>query len=536
MPETLHVPVVVVGAGPVGLAVANLLGQDGVDVLVMERNSATVDHPRAIVLDDEGARTLQAFGAVDAFLRHTIEGDGARYFDDDGHCFGVVGAGPRSYGFAKRHFMYQPELEIALVENMKRFPSATLRFGWNVTGIDQDKSGVTLACDTPDGPRTVRCDWLLACDGGRSSIRQWLGIDFVGSTYEQDWIVLDLKTDPDHANHSRFFCSTARPAVSVPAPRGGRRYEFMLLDGETGAEMLTDESIARLLSPYREFHKEDVIRRAIYTFHARIASRMRQGRVLLLGDAAHLTPPFAGQGMNAGLRDAHNVAWKLGMLLKGHADASVLDSYDEERRKPAWSMIQLAVAMGQVVMPKGADQIALRGMLLKMLEAFPGAQDYFLQMRFKPAPRYDSGLFVDIDRQPYEASLVGQMIPQPLVKISSGRTVRIDDVLGPGFALIAQNESDAAVLAALSHPLWRQLKPALVHLGSGDVSVPGAGSVLGVTAADGFVRPLRTHRDQIILVRPDRYVAGAFFAADEYAFAERFQEILHSRVPQRMSA
>ena len=535
MTEALHVPVVVVGAGPVGLAVANLLAQDGIEVVVVERNASTVDHPRAIVLDDEGARTLQAFGAADSFLRHTIEGDGARYFDDSGHCFGIVGAGPRTYGFAKRHFMYQPELEVALVDNLKRFPDAELRFGWNVTGLNQDGAGVTIACDTPEGNRTIRCDWLLACDGGRSPIRQWLGIDFVGSTYQQDWIVLDLKADPDHVNYSRFFCSTARPAVSVPAPRGGRRYEFMLLDGETGAEMLTDESIARLIAPYREFTKDDIIRRAIYTFHARIASRMRQGRVLLLGDAAHLTPPFAGQGMNAGLRDAHNVAWKLGLLVKGLADASVLDSYDEERRKPAWAMIQLAVAMGQVVMPKGADQIAMRGMLLKMLEAFPGAQDYFLQMRFKPAPRYDGGLFVDIDRQPYEASLVGQMLPQPLVKLASGRSVRFDEVLGSGFALIAQSESDASALAALTHPLWQQIKPALVHLGV-EKAASARDPVVGVTAADDFVRPLRTHRDQILLVRPDRYVAGAFFAADEYAFAERFRQLLQSRAAARMSA
>ena len=536
MTEVLHVPVVVVGAGPVGLTVANLLGQNGIDVLVVERNPATVDHPRAIVLDDEGARTLQAFGLADGFLQHTIEGDGARYFDDNGQCFGVVGAGPRTYGFAKRHFMYQPELEAELVRSLHRFPSADLRFGYNVTGINQDLSGVTIACATPEGTETIRCDWLLACDGGRSSTRQWLGIDFVGSTYEQDWIVLDLKTDPDRVNYSRFYCSTSRPAVSVPAPRGGRRYEFMLLDGESGAKMLTDESIDRLLAPYREFRKEDVIRRAIYTFHARIASRMRQGRVLLLGDAAHSTPPFAGQGMNAGLRDAHNVAWKLSMLVGGLADASVLDSYDEERRDPAWAMIQLAVAMGQVVMPKGAEQIAFRAMLVKMLESFPGAQDYFLQMKFKPAPRYDGGLFVDIDCQPYEASLVGRMMPQPVVKLSTGKTVQFDDVLGSGFALIAQNEKDAAALSKLKHPLWQQLKPSLVHFASSEKLVSTEGPVTAVAAMDEFARPIRTHRDQIILVRPDRYVAGAFFAADEYDFAERFQQLLQSRPAERMSA
>jgi 3-(3-hydroxy-phenyl)propionate hydroxylase len=536
MTKVTHVPIVIVGAGPVGLAVGNLLGQQGLTTLVIERNAATVDHPRAIVLDDEGARTLQAFGAADDFLGHTIEGDGARYFDDDGKCFATVGAGAKPYGFAKRHFMYQPELERALVENMRRFPSAELRFGRTVTGIAQDPSGVTIECATADGPQTIRCDWLLACDGGRSSIRQWLGIDFVGSTYEQDWIVLDLDNDPDHANYSRFYCSTSRPAVSVPAPRGGRRFEFMLQDGETGADMLTDAALSKLLAPYRPFRPEDVIRRAIYTFHARIAARMRQGRVLLLGDAAHSTPPFAGQGMNAGLRDAHNVAWKIGLLAKGLADESILDSYDEERRDPAWAMIQLAVAMGQVIMPKGAEQVGLRAMLLKMLESFPGAQDYFLQMKFKPTPRYDGGLFVDLDCQPYEASLVGQMLPQPAVKLSSGKSFKLDDVLGGGFALIAQDDGGAAALANLTHPLWQQLAPSRVHLLPGETATAGAAGITTAVAADGFVRPIRTHRDQILLVRPDRYVAGAFAPAQEFAFAERFRQVLTNQARQRLSA
>ena len=261
---------------------------------------------------------------------------------------------------------------------------------------------------------------------------------------------------------------------------------------------------------------------------------MRSGRVLLLGDAAHLTPPFAGQGMNAGLRDAHNVAWKLSLVLKGLATPAILDSYDHERRNPAWSMIQLAVAMGQLVMPKGPEQIALRAMLLKMLESFPGAQDYFLQMKFKPKPRYDNGLFVDIDRQPYPASLVGEMLPQPAVTIA-GRQVKLDDLLGPGFALVAQNAASAAALGRLTHPLWRALAPSLVYLSAR--TPPAAGTDIQVaTPADEFIRPLLAHRDQIVLIRPDRYVAGAFDPAGEFAFTEAFQRLLSEPACQKLSA
>lgn len=532
MTKVLHVPVVIVGAGPVGLATANLLGQDCIETLVLERNSTTVDHPRAIVLDDEGARTLQAFGAAESFLEKTIEGDGARYYDDHGDCFGVVGAGPRTYGFAKRHFMYQPELEQALVESLGRFPACTLRFNHTATGVKLDTNGVTVACETPDGPMTVRCDWLLACDGGRSPIREWLGIGFSGSTYAQDWIVLDLADDSDDANFSRFFCNTTRPAVSVPAPRGGRRYEFMLQDGETSEQMLSDDSLSRLLRPYRTFRSDQVLRRAVYRFHARIADRMRDGRVLLLGDAAHLTPPFAGQGMNAGLRDAQNVAWKLSLVIKGLATPAILDSYDAERRKPAWSMIQLAVAMGQLVMPKGPEQIALRAMLLKMLESFPDAQDYFLQMKFKPKPRYDNGLFVDIDRPPYPASLVGEMLPQPAVSVS-GRLAKLDDLLGPGFALLAQNQAGATTLSRLNHPLWRTLTPSLVHLSANPAaSVPG---VQTAAPSDEFIHPLLAHRDQVILIRPDRYVAGAFDPNAEFSFTDAFNRLLRGPARQKLS-
>ena len=533
MTNAIHIPVVIVGAGPVGLAAANLLGQDGIETLILERNSATVDHPRAIVLDDEGARTLHAFGAAESFLRKTIEGNGARYYDENGDCFGRVGAGPRTYGFAKRHFMYQPELEQALVESLARFPACTLRFGCNVVAITQEVNGILLSCETPEGALSVRCDWLLACDGGRSPIREQLGIGFAGSTYAQDWIVLDLAEDADDANFSRFFCSTARPAVSVPAPRGGRRYEFMLQDGETSEEMLTDESLTRLLAPYRAFRPDQVLRRAVYRFHARIAERMRMGRVLLLGDAAHLTPPFAGQGMNAGLRDAHNVAWKLALVLKGLAAPAILDSYDQERRNPAWSMIQLAVAMGQLVMPKGPEQIALRSMLLTMLELFPGAQDYFLQMKFKPKPRYDDGLFVDIDRQPYPASLVGEMLPQPAVSVS-GRAAKLDDLLGPGFALLAQNQAGATTLSRLTHPLWRKLAPSLIHLSTSPAG--GAPEVQGAVPTDEFIRLLLAHRDQLILIRPDRYVAGAFSQGGEAAFADAFERLLTEPACQRLSA
>jgi 3-(3-hydroxy-phenyl)propionate hydroxylase len=534
MNERFEYPAIIVGAGPTGLTLANLLGSYGVETLILERNPATMDIPRAIVLDDEGARTLQAFGAED-FLCETIEGDGARYIDDNGQVFATIGAGARTYGFAKRHFMLQPELEQALVRNLEHFPSVDLQFSANMESFRPDPLGVSVEYSHAGTRRTVRTKWLLACDGGRSGIRQTLGIDFEGGTYEQDWAVIDTVRDADQTNYSKFYCNVERPAVSVPAPHGGRRYEFMLQEGEDHERILSDESLAALLQPFRPFVREDILRRVVYTFHARIASKFRLGRVLLLGDAAHLTPPFAGQGMNAGLRDAHNVAWKIAAVISGMAGESLLDTYQLERRDPAWAMIQLAVAMGQVVMPKGAEQVQFRNLLLKALEPFPGVRDYFLQMRFKPKPRYDTGFFVNIDAQRYEASLVGEMLPQPEVHRADGAQTKLDDLLGRGFALIAQDAAGERAILGLRHPVWNDLKPQLVSLARRGTAEKA--TLRRAALVDSEIsRPLLTHRDQILLIRPDRYVCGAFSHGEETAFGDAVARLLSAEQVWRLSA
>ena len=201
---------------------------------------------------------------------------------------------------------------------------------------------------------------------------------------------MDLHRDADQEPVSKFFCDPARPWVSIPTTFGGRRYEFMLLPGETADEMLKFDTLQRLLAPIRPLAPEDIMRAVVYRFEARIAERWGEGRVWLAGDAAHLTPPFAGQGMNSGIRDAHNLAWKAVLVADG-ADPAILESYQAERRAPAKAMVQLAVAMGEVVMPVGQGKALFRDALMLGLERFPDARDYIIGMRFKPKPRYTDG-------------------------------------------------------------------------------------------------------------------------------------------------
>lgn len=508
--------VVIVGAGPTGLTTANLLARYGVDFILLDREPAPLNLPRAIVLDDEGARTVQTFGLHEAYLTHTREGVGSRYYDDHGVCFAETGAGPRNYGFAKRQFMFQPEFETALRERLAAARPEALRYSSEVVRFTQTPDHVQVQVKDSGGDfHTICTNWLLACDGGRSPIRESLGIPMSGSTYEADWIVVDTVNDPDETLFSKFFCSSKRPYVSVPSPNG-RRYEFMLLPGETREQVLAEPFLRSLLTPLRPYRASDILRKTVYTFHARMANRFRVGRVLLMGDAAHLTPPFAGQGMNAGLRDAHNVAWKIAAIERGGAHPEIVASYDVERRKPAWDMIQLAVAMGSIVMPMDQNQLVFRDLLLKALEPFPNVRDYLIQMRFKPKPAYRAGLFLDLERQPFDASLVGEMLPQPTLAFAEGPT-RLDEVLGPGFALIAQDDAGAAWLSTLETKSFAGLPLAKLRLDP-------------ATAADAgevrTMRPLRAHRDQVMLVRPDRYCAAAAFVEEARSLLPRYSSLL----------
>ena len=509
-------PVAIVGAGPVGLSVANLLGEHAVPCILLERDAQTSTHPRAQSIDDESMRTLQSYGCAKTFESLTVPAAGSIYADGTGRIFARVGPGAKDYGFEKRRFMLQHRLDKTLLDNLNSYACVDVRFSSTVISVQTKPDGATLTLESGE---VIACRYLLACDGGQSLIRKSLGIDMQGRTYAQDWVVLDTLDDPDGEPISRFICDPARPTVSVASPNGGRRYEFMLLPGEDREEILCDDSIAALLRPYREFDAQHITRRAVYTFHARIADQLRRGPVFLLGDAAHLTPPFAGQGMNAGMRDAFNIAWKLALVVKSGGHERILDSYDAERRGPIWSMIQLAVAMGEFVMPASSEQVALTNSLMQALERFPEARDWLFQMRFKPKPKYDAGLFVNLHEQVLESSLVGSMVPQPHVVDAHGRDHLLDELLGTGFCILVQNDDAERAIGELDHPVWKALQVNTLRLCFDEPPARSTLPCARIRRADEslekihatYARPFRTHRDQILLIRPDRYAMAAVF-------------------------
>lgn len=387
--ELNSVDVLICGAGPAGLTVANLLGSYGVSCVVCDRAKKPNMQPRAILIDDESLRTLQAVGLDREFQPLIRRGMGARYYDEHGEPFAEVGPGPQTFGFPKRSHFFQPDLEAVLLKGLDRYPGCRVAFDHELVFFaDQDESGVTCHVATPDrGLAPVRASFVLACDGARSPIRERLGIEMEGENYGEDWVIFDCDNDPDQEPVSKFHCRVDRPYVSVVGPRGGRRYEFRARPGDTPRSLRDPANVRALLGTVRQGGDDgDITRVAVYRFEAKLAARWREGRIFLLGDAAHLTPPFAGQGMNAGIRDAHNLAWKLAACLGRFGGASVplLDTYEAERRVPAWAMVQLAVAMGEVVMPEDRVAIDFRSRVIGLMSRFPAARDYIVGMKFKP--------------------------------------------------------------------------------------------------------------------------------------------------------
>ena len=523
-----------VGAGPVGLTLANVLGQAGIDTIVIDREEGTVAEARAVSIDDESLRTMQAIGLGPEILKDVVPGYGSHYYTGPGgRQFAKVEPTLSDYGYPRRNAFRQPLFEASLLRGLARFPSVKVLFGHTLEGIRQDRAGVTAKVRRADGsPLAIDANYLAACDGGRSSARKLLGVQMAGSSFRARWLVLDTEDDKDAYKHSRVYCNSSRAVLDIPGPHHTRRFEFLLKEGEDEDAMMAPACVAALLRPLRGEQPTTIVRKIVYTFHARMAEKWRVGRVFLAGDAAHLTPPYAGQGLNSGVRDAHNLGWKLAAACRCQLGDQALDTYESERRDHAWSFIQLALNLGLVMAPKNRLQAFAVVWFFTLAGLIPPLRDYFLQMRFKPKPRFAKGLIIH-GAGADTCALAGRMLPQPTVRSADGHTQLLDELIGPGFALIALGAAAKDALGALSDPLWRQLGAVRIAIvDDADATgvrddegvrrvVDGAGAMLAVRAVAA---------GRIIVLRPDRYVAGLFGAADEAAFARQFGHLLGGRV------
>jgi 3-(3-hydroxy-phenyl)propionate hydroxylase len=393
-----------------------------------------------------------------------------------------------------------------LREALSRFPHVTALFRHELLSFAQSSVGVSLRARDANGDAVnITCDYLVACDGASSLVRRQLGIGMSGSTFSERWLIVDLENSPSASPHTKVFSNPQRPCIALPGPHDTRRYEFMILGHERDEDLLAPDKVRQLLETHEAAPESRIVRSVVYTFHARLADRWGQGRIFLAGDAAHLMPPFAGQGMNSGLRDANNLAWKLVAVTRRQLGPSLLASYEPERRDHAGAMIEFALKMGRVLAPSTARAAFMTECGFRALALIPGARDYIAQMKFKPPPRFEHGFIVP-DWAGSRRTLVGRLFPQPRVTTPDGGEVLLDDALGPGFAILVHSSRAGGVMPALASAPWNKLDAGCFILASGRDDLPaGIPALRMIGKVD---RRLARFADHVIVLRPDRYVAA----------------------------
>ena len=442
----VDVDVVVVGAGPVGLTLANILGLQGVRTLVVDERATLIDYPRGVGLDDESLRTFQAIGLVDRILPHTVPNQILRFVDAKRRVLAEMAPPDARFGWPKRNGFVQPLVDAELLSGLDRFEHVDVWWGRPMISCAETDGAVRVELDGEAGPKNLRARYVVGCDGGRSTTRRLMGVSFDGTTSPTRWLVVDVANDPLGHPNSEVGADPRRPYASISIAHGIRRFEFMIHANETDEQAEDPAFLSRMLASFIPHpDRVDVIRHRVYTHHSRIAGTFRRGRLLLAGDAAHLMPVWQGQGYNSGIRDAANLGWKLAAVVTGYAEDALLDTYDVERRKHARAMIDLSTMVGRVISPTNRRVAAARDLLVRSASIVPSLKRYVLEMRFKPMPRYEQGAVVQSEPRRTD-SPVGTLFVQPRVDTREHQNVLLDDVLGGGFAVLCWNNNPREIL------------------------------------------------------------------------------------------
>lgn len=483
--------VIVVGAGPVGDTMALLLAEQGLRVLTAEKAAEIYPLPRAAHIDYEVMRVFQRLGAAEEVLATSLPAGRYDFVTAGGEILMQFKPGESPNGWPVSNMIHQPAIEAILRRRMAASPEIVLRTQWELTALSQSDDGVTARFATPDGTAEATARYLIGCDGASSRVRGLLGTPIEDLQFDEPWLVIDtIVRDPSRLPAVNLqVCDPLRPTTCVQMGSGRHRWEFMLHPGETADMALDDGFIARLLAPWNVDGAVSLERKAVYRFHALIAETWRTGNVFLAGDAAHQTPPFAGQGLCAGIRDAANLAWKLGAITRDEASKRLLDTYEQERRPNVRYYIDLALMMGRTVCVLDPAAAAARdAAMLAQREATGGAP--------LPAGAPDplrAGCLVPATRG------AGTQLPQPC----AGQA-RLDDVLGPGACLLSRAEASV---------------PPVQGLRCLDLTSAALAPFRGALSAC-----LDDWRAEAVLVRPDRYVFGTGQPAE---LAELWRAALH---------
>jgi len=527
--------VVVAGLGPTGLTLAHLLGRRGLSALVLEREPEFYGNARAVYTDDEALRVFQTAGVADDIHADMNVDSAVQWVKANGELLIQFRETQRPLWWPVVNFLYQPYLETRLESLLARYPHVEVRRGREVVDFTQDETGVTVTHSAATGSaygkrdnavdetatETVRASYLVGADGGRSVVRTRLGIEMTGKSFPERWLVVDLKAKDGadafrHLPYFDFVCNPEMPTVSCPQPGGHHRFEFALTEDDDRDHFESDETVRRLIGQYVDVDEVEVKRRLVYTFNALVAGRWRDGRVLLAGDAAHMTPQFVGQGMNAGVRDADNLSWKLAAVLQHGADPTLLDSYESERRPHAKAMIDFSVFNKSLVSIKNPVGATARNAAMWTSLHVPGLAGWVRQAGMKPKPRLKKDAYVGLPRG--FRGVEGTLAPQPVVRQYDGRPTRLDDAIGTGWAVIGIGVDPREALGT-GLTRWEQVAATFATVYAAGTRPQGeigdgrrkAGLVDLEDSTGELARWLRkagARRGTLVVLRPDKYVFG----------------------------
>ncbi|WP_322089536.1 bifunctional 3-(3-hydroxy-phenyl)propionate/3-hydroxycinnamic acid hydroxylase [Burkholderia sp. BCC1999] len=495
--------VAIVGYGPTGVIAALTLARHGISCVAFERHREIYPRARAVTVNDWTMRIFQNLGVDEAVLKHIDPQRALRWMRYDGTEIMRIEHPPSTLGIKPRFFnIYQPTMESALRECAAQYEhEIDVRYGAEVVSLNQDEAGVTVSTrDAASGVTTdTRVRYVIGSDGGSSATRGMLGVKLLGDTLDVQWIVIDCRVKrwwPDR-NLLTFWSDKERPVVDIALSGGNHRWELPLKPGETEADFATHEQVWPLLKALGVSEDDvEIHQYAFYRHHTRMAETWRVDRAFLAGDAAHLMPPWAGAGMQTGMRDAFDLGWKLAGVLNGSLPESFLDTYETERRPNATFYTQLAVQLGRIIKQEllPEEQAAL--------DASRGADAPEPPLIAPPvlAAGWLRGPLAD-------ESIVGRMVPQPVVGDNRGAMARLDDLLGDGFVLLGDNVDPASLLSTDEKAEWDRLGARYIAIRQQHQHTQGPDEFVDL---DGVLQPwLRKFGARAVALRPDRFVAAA---------------------------
>ena len=509
--------VIVVGAGPVGCTAALLLADRGIPVTLIERHPEPHLLPRAVHLDDEVARTLHRVGVSEAFLAGSRPGRGLRLLDAEYRVMAELRRETEvvDSGFPGANMFHQPDLEALLLARVHQHPIIELHRGVEVHAIDGAHEPLTappvrvhLRAVPGGATRSVPGSLVLGCDGANSTVRRLLGVAMQDLRFTERWLVIDVRAvrPLDTWDGVEQVCDPARAATFMHVTGDRYRWEFQLRDGEDETNLIA--GLGRLIQPWTgrpDLAGLEVVRTAVYTFRARLATRFQVGRAFLLGDAAHLTPPFIGQGLAAGIRDAENLAWKIAHVLTGRAAPDLLATYQSERRPHARALIRKAKLVGWAMTGGQDAAAAVRRVLLSAAVRDDRVRERLASTATPPlraGALHRNRLLSRRSR----TLRVGALIPNPPLCLADGEYVRLDDILDAAPAMLTARRPDPELVTAC-----RRYGITLLRVTDDASGLSTETAWVTACLAPGQATRLRALTGDpslTVLVRPDRVIAA----------------------------